>query len=90
MFTIDVTLQNTPLTLSVQKKEASAAQALYKSLLEAMRTKSPEMLELACDQQNEKKIALLSNQIAAVQIYEKSGTSAASGKPPGFFSMVNE
>ena len=90
MFTIDITLQNTPITLSVQKKEEAAAQALYQSLLQALKTKTPEILEIECDQQVGKKIALLAAQMAAIQMYEKSGTSAASGKPPGFFSMVSE
>lgn len=85
MFTIDLTLKTNPVSLSVQRKTPEDAEALYQKILTALRSGSSEVLELTCDRQPEKKIAILSDQISAVQISQKSG-SAASGKPPGFFT----
>lgn len=85
MFTIDLTLKTNPVSLSVQRKTTEDAEALYQQILTAIRSGSSEVLELTCDRQPEKKIAILSDQISAVQISQKSG-SAASGKPPGFFA----
>lgn len=84
MFMIDVTLKNTPVSLSVQKKSAEEAEGLYQSLLTAMKSTNTNVLELTCDQQLGKKISVISSEIAAVQISEKSSTSTGSGRPPGF------
>ncbi|MEM8542978.1 MAG: hypothetical protein AAGF66_03170 [Cyanobacteria bacterium P01_H01_bin.119] len=88
MFTVEVMLERTPLPLSVQKKEEDAAIALYQQLVDALGSDAQGTIEMICDQQPGKKVSLRPSQIAAVQIYEKSGTAAASGRPPGFFSMA--
>lgn len=87
MFTIDLTLKNTPIPLSVQRKSADAAEATYQEILEAMRSESPQLVELTCDHQPEKKIGVLSNQIGAVMISQKSGAAGA-GRSPGFFALA--
>jgi Rod binding domain-containing protein len=87
MFTIDLTLKHTPLPLSVQRKSAEEAEATFQEILKAMRSASPQLLELGCDRQPEKKIGVFSDQISAVIISEKSST-AASGRPPGFFALA--
>jgi len=84
MFTIDLTLKTNPVSLSVQRKTVEDAEALYQKITAAIRSNQSEILELTCDRQPEKKIGILSDQISAVQISQKS-SSAASGKPPGFF-----
>jgi hypothetical protein len=88
MFIIDVTLKNTPVALSVQRKTLEDAKATYQQILEALRTGSPAVLELTCEQQPEKTLGILSSEISAVQMAEKSSTAAASGRPPGFFAMA--
>lgn len=88
MYMIDITLKNTPLALSVQRKNEEDAKALYRQILEAMKSGSPAILELTCEQQVGKTIGVLVNEISAVQMAEKSGTAAASGRPPGFFAMA--
>ncbi len=85
MFTIDLTLKNTPFPLSVQRKSAEEAEAAYKEILEAMRTGQPEILEITCDRQTEKKVAIRASDISGVQMSQKD--SAAAGKTPGFFAM---
>ncbi|NJL86749.1 MAG: hypothetical protein HC886_13495 [Leptolyngbyaceae cyanobacterium SM1_1_3] len=88
MYTVEVTLQSNPLPLTVQKKEVEVAQKLYQAVLSAMKTGEPNILEMACDQQVDKQVAVLSRQVMAVQIYEKSGT--ATGKQPGFFALLGD
>jgi ApbE superfamily uncharacterized protein (UPF0280 family) len=86
MFTIDLTVKNTPFPVSVQRKEAADAEAVYKQILEAMRTGKPEIIELTCDRQLEKKVAVRASEISGVQMSQKD--SATAGKTPGFFSLT--
>jgi hypothetical protein len=88
MFILEITLKNTPVTLSVQKKTGEDAEAAYEQVLEALRSGNNKLLQLTCDHQSSKKVAILSGDIAAVQVYEKSSTATASGRPPGFFAMA--
>ena len=87
MFTIDLTLKNTPVPLSVQRKSLEEAEATYQEILKAMAAESPKLLELSCDHQLDKKIGVLSNQIGAVMVSQKSGAAGA-GRTPGFFAMA--
>ncbi|PSF33025.1 hypothetical protein C7H19_20715 [Aphanothece hegewaldii CCALA 016] len=87
MYTIDVTLKYSPIPISVQRKEAEGAEALFQSIIAAMRSQSSQLLELTCDKQPDKKVALLSDQISAVIVSEKTGASAR-GNVPGFFSIA--
>ncbi len=84
MFTIDVTLKNTPVPLSVQKKSAEDAEALYQTLVTAIKSADSAVLELTCDQQSGKKISVIGSEIAAIQVSGKPSASTASGRPPGF------
>jgi hypothetical protein len=90
MFTIELTLKHTAMPLSVQKKEQSDAEAAYNAMVEALRSGSGQLVELACDQQPNKRISVLASELAAVQIFEKSGTATASGRPPGFFALSGD
>ncbi|NET68292.1 MAG: hypothetical protein F6K63_29415 [Moorea sp. SIO1G6] len=87
MFTIDLILRNTPMPLSVQRKSEEEAQATYQEILTAMLSGHPQLLELSCDHQPEKKIGVLSDQISAAMISQKSGATG-SGRTPGFFAMA--
>lgn len=84
MFTIDLTLQYTPIPVSVQRKEQGDAEALYQEIVTAMKQDSPQVLELTCEKQPDKKVALLSDRIIAVMVSDKSG-ALASGRSTGFF-----
>ena len=88
MFTIDLTLKNTPFPLSVQRKSPEDAEALYQEIMTAMRSGHPDIIELTCDRQTEKKVAIRSSEISGVQVSQKASTSAASGRPPGFFALA--
>ncbi|MBR8827255.1 MAG: hypothetical protein DSM107014_05010 [Gomphosphaeria aponina SAG 52.96 = DSM 107014] len=89
MFTIDVSLKNTPMPVAVQRKEAADAENLYKEIMEAMRYPTNQIIELTCEKEEGKKVAVRSDLIAAVMISQKSG-AAASGRVPGFFAAPVE
>ena len=88
MFTIELTLKHTAMPLSVQKKEQEAAEALYGSIVNDLRSGNGQWIEITCDQQPFKKVTVFTSEVAAVQIFEKSGTATASGRPPGFFALT--
>ena len=89
MFTIDLLVKYVPVPLSVEKKEEADAQALYNQILEAIKSSETQIIELTCDKQTEKKIAVTSDQVAGVVISQKDG-AIKGGKVPGFFATINE
>jgi hypothetical protein len=90
MFIIDIALKNTPSMLSVQRKVAEDAEATYQQVVNAIRLGDPVILELTCEKEPGKKFSILVSEISAVQMSDRSGTSASSGRPPGFFVMAGE
>ena len=89
MFTIDIVLQDIPLPITVQRKEAEAANSLYQELLQVMRSGSNDLVELTCDKDEDKKIAVKGNLICGVSVNKKSG-GMAEGRVPGFFAGITE
>lgn len=89
MYSIDITLQYSPIPVSVQRKEAKDAQTVYTEITKALTSETPKLVELTCEKEPEKKVAFLSNQVSAVIISQKSG-GVASGRTPGFFAAVAE
>ncbi len=88
MYSLDLTLKYSPIPISVQRKEAEDAQTLYQSILEAVKSSEAILVELTCDKDEDKKVALLSDQISAVILSKRSG-AAAGGRVPGFFATQN-
>lgn len=89
MFTIDLLVRYIPMPLSVQKKEEDEAQQLYQHILEKIKSSTPEIIELTCDKQTDKKIAILSDQITGVIISQKDGANMGA-KVPGFFAALTD
>ena len=87
MFTIDIVLQDIPLPIQVQRKETEAADSLYQQIRSAMESGSNELIELTCDKDEDKKVAVKSNLICAISVNKKSG-GMAEGRVPGFFAAV--
>lgn len=87
MFTIDLTLKNTPFPLQVQRKSGEEAETVYQQILTAMRSGSSDILELTCDRQTEKKVAVRASEISGVQMSQKDSTTTG-GRPPGFFALT--
>jgi hypothetical protein len=69
--------------VAVQRKELAGAEAVYNNVRQAMESGQPRLLELSCEKAEEKRICLLSSEILAVQLYEKSAIGSGS-KRPGF------
>ena len=76
--------------MSVQKKTLEAADEAYAAVLNALKTGQPVTLELSCDKQEGKKLSVLVSELAAIQVYEKSGVTSSSGKAAGFFAMADD
>ncbi|BAU41124.1 MULTISPECIES: hypothetical protein [Cyanophyceae] len=87
MFIVDIVLKNTPSMLSIQRKTAEDAEAVYQEILNAIRSGSPVALELTCEKQPDKKLGVLVSEISAVQVSEKAGASGTA-RPPGFFALT--
>ena len=85
MYSIDLSLKFSPVPVSVQRKEEDGAKALYQSIVDAMKSDSATLIELSCEKDEDKQVALLSDQISAVALNKRSG-AAASGRTPGFFA----
>ncbi|MCP9792965.1 hypothetical protein [Vulcanococcus limneticus] len=83
MYVVELSLKLSPMPVAVQRKELTDAQALYGQVKQALETGTPRVLELSCEKEEDKRISLLSSEVVAVQIYEKSAMGAGS-KRPGF------
>ncbi len=84
MFTLELTLRYSPFPISIQKKEYDDVFKVFEHIKNSMREDdSSTLIDLSCDKMNSKSIAVLSKEIIAVQIYEKSAIAGGS-KRPGF------
>ncbi len=87
MYTIDIIVRNTALPISIEKKEADEAENVYQQILSAMNSQETQVLELTCEKQEGKKVAVVSDSIVATIISQKSGATAT-GRSAGFFSAT--
>ena len=84
MFTLELSLRYSPFPISVQKKEHDDVLRVFEEIKNAMKENTDSvMINLTCDKMKSKSIAVLSKEIIAVQIYEKSAIAGGS-KRPGF------
>ncbi len=83
MYVIELALKLSPFPLSVQRKDLRDAEALYKQLRMCLEKGQPKLLELTCEKLENKKIAVFTQEVLAVQIYEKTAASGST-KRPGF------
>jgi len=83
MYVVELSLRLTPMPIAVQRKELEPAQALYEEIGRVLESGTPKLLELTCEKDPQKRIRLLTSEVVAVQIFEKS-TVGGSGKRPGF------
>ncbi|MEO1619943.1 MAG: hypothetical protein AAFU53_02800 [Cyanobacteria bacterium J06632_3] len=91
MYIVELALKHTAMPLTVQKNEKEDAEAAYQEVKSAISSGNPVMLELTCDKMTDKKVAIAVSELAAVQMYDKSGAGGASGgRAPGFFALANE
>ena len=84
MYTLELTLRYSPFPISIQKKDFDEVSRIFQEIKDAMRNNDSSLLiELQCDKIKSKSLAVLSNEIIAVQIYEKSAIAGGT-KRPGF------
>jgi len=83
MYVVELSLKISPMPIAVQRKELADAQDLYGQIQQALEGAGPRVLELSCEKEPEKKVSLLTSEVVAVQLFEKSA-AAAGGKRPGF------
>ena len=84
MFTLELSLRYSPFPISIQKKDHDDVLRVFEQIKSAMRDNSDSVLiDLTCDKMSNKSIAVLSREIIAVQMYEKSAIAGGS-KRPGF------
>ena len=83
VYVIELALRMSPVPVSVQRKEAEAAEALYQQIRQALESGQPRLLELTCEKVEGKKVTLLISEVLAVQLYEKTAATGGS-KRPGF------
>ena len=82
MYLIELALKLSPIPLSVQRKELDDAKNLYQFIKKSLNNGEPKILELSCEQIEDKKVAVLLSEVLAVQMYEK--TSVVGTRRPGF------
>ena len=79
MYTVELILKSNPIALSVQRKEQENAEALYQQIVSAIADGNTKVLELTCEKQEGKKVTVLTSEISAIQVSEKSGASSNMG-----------
>jgi hypothetical protein len=83
MYVVELSIRLSPMPVTVQRKELGDAEALYAEVKQVLETGSPRVLDLQCEKEEHKRISLLSSELVAVQVYEKSAAGGG-GKRPGF------
>ena len=83
MYVIELALRMSPMPVSVQRKEKNAAEEVYQQVRTALEQGQPRLLELTCEKVDGKRLSVLTSDLLAVQIYEKTAASSGS-KRPGF------
>ncbi|MEM9567378.1 MAG: hypothetical protein AAF974_03640 [Cyanobacteria bacterium P01_E01_bin.34] len=88
MYTIEIMMKGGSAPVVVQQKEEADAEKAYASIAAAITQAQSGVLALNCDQ-TEKKVTVLAQEIAAVQLVPKKPSSGNSGNRPGFFAQVD-
>ena len=83
VYVIELALRMSPMPVSVQRKERDAAEAVYQQVRTTLEQGQPRLLELTCEKVDGKRLSVLTSDILAVQIYEKTAATSGS-KRPGF------
>jgi hypothetical protein len=78
MYIVELALKGNPLTLSVQRKEKEDADALYQEIMHKLGS-GTNLIELTCEKEVEKKVAVMCSEIAGILVTEKSGAMTNTG-----------
>ena len=85
MYSLELNLRYSPFPVSIQKKEYEDVKKIFDEIKNCMNNTSDnsKLIELNCEKVQDKLIAIRTQEIIAVQIYEKSSIAGGS-KRPGF------
>ena len=85
MYSLEISLRYSPFPLSIQKKNYEDVKRIYNEIKDLMQgnDQNSNLIELSCEKVQDKLITVLSKEVIAVQIYEKSAIAGGS-KRPGF------
>ena len=83
VYVVELALRMSPMPISVQRKESEDAESVYQQVRQALEQGQPRLLELTCEKVEGKRLSVLTSDVLAVQIYEKTAASGGS-KRPGF------
>ena len=85
MYSLEISLRYSPFPLSIQKKEFDDAKRIYDEIKNYMNEslETSNLIELTCEKVQDKSIAVRTQEIISVQMYEKSSV-AGGAKRPGF------
>lgn len=85
MFAIELSLKGNPIPVTVERKEKEGASALYNSIVESIQSGHPKVIQLTCEKQLERNVAVLTEEICGVQVSEKSSSASVTGVGFGRF-----
>ena len=83
VYVVELALRMSPMPISVQRKESGDAESVYQQVRQALEQGQLRLLELTCEKVEGKRLSVLTSDVLAVQIYEKTAASGGS-KRPGF------
>ena len=83
VYVVELALRMSPMPISVQRKESGDAESVYQQVRQTLEQGQPRLLELTCEKVEGKRLSVLTSEVLAVQIYEKTAASGGS-KRPGF------
>ncbi|WP_038014205.1 hypothetical protein [Synechococcus sp. WH 8016] len=83
MYVVELALRMSPMPISVQRKESGDAESVYQQVRQALEQGQPRLLEMTCEKVEGKRLSVLTSDVLAVRIYEKTAASGGS-KRPGF------
>ena len=85
MYSLELNLRYSPFPVSIQKKEYEDVKKIFDEIKNCMNNTADNsnLIELTCEKVQDKLIAVRTQEIIAIQIYEKSSIAGGS-KRPGF------
>ena len=83
VYVVELALRMSPMPISVQRKESGDAESVYQQVRQALEQGQPRLLEMTCEKVEGKRLSVLTSDVLAVQIYEKTAATGGS-KRPGF------
>ncbi len=89
MYTIEIVLKSNSAPLGVMQKEEDSANQIYQTLTAAIQQGQPQTVEVSCEKTG-RKLTVLTQEIAGIQITPKAGAASSAGVRTGFVAQITE